>query len=409
MNLNSKARTSLTGTTFYSPAESHAGLTLYAPVSGKEVCLVDMKGKIIHKWQLPGNPAGQPELLANGHLLVSCKTDRCALPDLEGGADKILEMDKAGRILWEYDDPYMHHSCKRLDNGNTLILKWVEVPGSIAEKVQGGLEGFGKDRKMYGDALQEISAEEELVWEWNAHDYLDPQADSICPICSRDEWTHVTSVDILSNGNILLNCMRTNTIVVVNRINSLIEYRWGKQELSHPNGATVLKNGHFLVFDCGRHCEGEGQGFSRALEVDPATGSVVWGYEEDPPVFLYSCFLGSAQRLPNDNTLICEGTTGRFLEVNKKGSMGWEYVNPDYNDSPVWGRNRYVHGARRYGLDYAGLRAFYGLDREWKMWDELPSSRPDGVCDAGAAAQQAPAEPQSMEDLVRSRLEPLGY
>jgi hypothetical protein len=35
-----------------------------------------------------------------------------------------------------------------------------------------------------------------------------------------------------------------------------------------------------------------------------------------------------AQRLPNGNTVVCESSLGRFLEVTVDGKIVWEYVNP---------------------------------------------------------------------------------
>lgn len=42
----------------------------------------------------------------------------------------------------------------------------------------------------------------------------------------------------------------------------------------------------------------------------------------------YSAFQSSAQMLPNDNLLICEGANGRFFEVDAKNNKVWEYINP---------------------------------------------------------------------------------
>ena len=40
----------------------------------------------------------------------------------------------------------------------------------------------------------------------------------------------------------------------------------------------------------------------------------------------YSVGTGSAQRLPNGNTFICEGFSGRFFEFTEEGTIVWEYV-----------------------------------------------------------------------------------
>ena len=63
--------------------------------------------------------------------------------------------------------------------------------------------------------------------------------------------------------------------------------------------------------------------YSRVLEIDPITLKVVWQYtpvEAGLPFPVdanrfYSPFISSAQRLPNGNTLITEGSGGRLIEV----------------------------------------------------------------------------------------------
>ncbi|MHC4221706.1 MAG: hypothetical protein ACYST9_04730 [Planctomycetota bacterium] len=142
-----KARTKLTGTTFYSISETHPGLTLYAPLSGKDVWLVNMVGKVIHKWQMAYKPGSHGELLENGNLLYAAKIEDGPLAKFEGAGGKLMEVDKAGQVLWEHDEPYHHHTFKRLANGNTLILKWVQVPADIAAKVKGAMVKI-KNRTM---------------------------------------------------------------------------------------------------------------------------------------------------------------------------------------------------------------------------------------------------------------------
>jgi hypothetical protein len=46
----------------------------------------------------------------------------------------------------------------------------------------------------------------------------------------------------------------------------------------------------------------------------------------------YSPFISSAQRLPNGNTLITEGSGGRIIEVTADHRIVWEYI------SPYWGK-----------------------------------------------------------------------
>ena len=60
----------------------------------------------------------------------------------------------------------------------------------------------------------------------------------------------------------------------------------------------------------------------------------VWSYTAPKKSDFYSFFISGAQRLPNGNTLICEGSNGRIFEVTPAGEIVWEYINPFPNLTP---------------------------------------------------------------------------
>ena len=53
-----------------------------------------------------------------------------------------------------------------------------------------------------------------------------------------------------------------------------------------------------------------------------------WTYASTPRSTFFATIISGMQRLPNGNTLIDEGTEGRFFEVTPDGRIVWEYVNP---------------------------------------------------------------------------------
>ena len=75
---------------------------------------------------------------------------------------------------------------------------------------------------------------------------------------------------------------------------------------------------------------------SRVLEIDPISKQIVWQYDASMSGLrywqFYSCFISSARRLPNGNTLICEGMHGRIFQVTRDGEIVWEYVNPHFGE-----------------------------------------------------------------------------
>ncbi|MDF7669473.1 aryl-sulfate sulfotransferase [Lactobacillus sp. ESL0703] len=84
---------------------------------------------------------------------------------------------------------------------------------------------------------------------------------------------------------------------------------------------------------------------SKVIEFNPVTLEVVWSFGATDIVnshtpfhrhHFYSPLVSSAQRLPNGNTLIDEGTEGRFLEVTKDKKIVWEYVYPNLGDGLIF-------------------------------------------------------------------------
>ncbi len=83
----------------------------------------------------------------------------------------------------------------------------------------------------------------------------------------------------------------------------------------------------------------------------------VWTYEDNPS--FYSQIISGLQRLPGNHTLVCEGTSGHFFEIDSSGATIWDYVNPVQAAGPltqgdsVFGNSTFR--AVRYLPDYPGL------------------------------------------------------
>lgn len=88
-----------------------------------------------------------------------------------------------------------------------------------------------------------------------------------------------------------------------------------------------------------------------------------WIYTAPEPEDFFSSILSSAQRLPNGNTLICDGDSGYFFELDPSNNIVWEYINPDsangivaQGDSSI---SNLVFRAFKHSPDYP---AFIGRD-----------------------------------------------
>ena len=113
--------------------------------------------------------------------------------------------------------------------------------------------------------------------------------------------------------------------------------------------------------------------YSRVLEFDPVTLEVVWQYTAAEAGFapiveaykFYSGYISSAQRLPNGNTLITEGTDGRLFEVTPEYEIVWEYISP------------YFGKKRNHNSVYRAYRVPYEWIPQVEEPDEIPVLRLD--------------------------------
>ena len=402
-----KTTRNIEGVTVNKRWQTYNGFTLYTTLGCRTVNLISMKGKVVHSWKMPYAPALYAELLENEKLLYAGFKDDGPLADLEGAGGILLEADWDGKIVWQHEDPYLHHGFHRLSNGNTVVMKWEAIPQELAATIAGGVPGSEIDGRIYGDLIQEIDSSGEAVWEWKSWEHLDPGKNALSPMVNRDEWAGANSVCITEEDKLLISFRKINTICLVDRQSGKIEWEWGPHEISQQNCATMTPEGTILLFDNGMFADGVHFPFSRIVEIDPKTEEMQWGYrdEANENINFYSGFMSAAQRLPNGNTLVTETNNGRIFEVDADSNIIWEFVNPEYSDHLDYGNSNAVPRAFRYGVEYPGLKgnAELGINRMVQSKMDILNNQADGE-------EAAPAESaDDKKSKVMSRLASLGY
>tara|TARA_Y100000588_G_C14244064_1_gene920671 strand:- start:560 stop:1693 length:1134 start_codon:yes stop_codon:yes gene_type:complete len=353
----------------------YPGYTLVVTNSGlgagadgnKYASLIDMSGQICHRWQCDeGISYGQ--ILANGHLLMRTWAPQKGIDGepMAGSSTAILELDWDSNIVWEYRNNALHHDFVRLASGNTLVLLWEKLTQEETNKITGGIFRDSDPDQMMADVIAEIGPQGQVIKKWYVKEFLDFEKDVICPLEGRHGWTHGNSLDVMPNGDILVSFRQINVIAIVDQSSGVAKWKWGPGDISHQHDATHVGNGNVMIFDNGSHRFGVS--YSRVLEINPVSNTIVWEYRGSPPIAFYSFNLGSAQRLPNGNTLICEGAPGRLVEVTKMGEIVWEYISPFTVVSRTGTFTNAIFKAFRYAFDHAG---FVGKNLDPVQYDGL--------------------------------------
>jgi hypothetical protein len=188
------------------------------------------------------------------------------------------------------------------------------------------------------------------------------------------DWLHTNSIDYNPEfDQILISVHNFNEIWVIDHSTATEEaaghtggnsgkggdllYRWGNPQAYRAgttsdrifygeHDATWIKPGYpgegdILVFNNGVNRPGGSyssideitppvnENGEYYLEPDSAYGPGVetWTYIANPPSSFYANQISGAERLKDGDTLICDGTAGKFFEVTSGGTTVWQYTN----------------------------------------------------------------------------------
>jgi hypothetical protein len=320
------------------------GYNLYCSPVSPEAFLMDMDGKIVHRWSYPTKKLrrwNHVVMLDNGDLLVASKFKH------------LLKLDWNSNLLWRRR-MQVHHDIAVADQSIYVALREIH-----------DYRGF---RSRFS-AIAQLTWTGEETFRWSTHDHLDEIKEALDrrsfidtildsliaregyeitegPLSHEPElkglmvgtlfdYFHLNTITIIPEtaigakdarfrpGNLLICLRNVNQIAVLDKDTWKILWVWGEGILEWPHHPTMLDNGNILVFDNGAFRES-----STVLEMNPVTEQVEWKYNADPPTDFYSPSKGSAQRLPNGNTLICDADNGRAFEVTRAGEIVWEWHNP---------------------------------------------------------------------------------
>ena len=330
-----------TGLIYWDNEWSSGCYTLYAPQTGRGlVKLISIAGDTVHAWKMPVRPGRDAILLPNGNLGYngSHKESANLYPawDIWHGGH-FIEARPNGDIVWEHEDIYHHHDGQWLENGNLLYTVAVDIgEGHIS------------------DIVKEVNRKGETVWEWRVWEHLNFKDWPIHECFNEDHWPMINGLQQTEDGTVLMSLRTTSGIIAVDKFNDDIMWEVKYPYVAQQHCPVETEKGRVLCFDNGNIRPGVSTTHSRIVEYDIESRELVWSYTDPMPPAFYSPYMGSVERLWNDNTSICESAFGRIFEVNLEGELMWEYVIPEFAEYPeplnefITGEHNSCFKAHRY-------------------------------------------------------------
>lgn len=340
-----------TGVTVHDREAAWPGYNYYVGILSPGATLMDMEGKVLHRWSFEATKAfpgtgfstGDSEerrrrreahgikttdesllqrawrrarLLPHGELIaifegigmIKIDRDSNLVWAVENHSHHDLDLDESGRI---------HVICREAENeprfgdANPVLLDYVRV--------------YSPDAKL----IDSISIDQAYK------DSEFPVTDN--PVRSMGDIYHTNSIQILDGrfadrlpalkkGNLLLSFRNTDEIGVLDpSARKMVWVARGPWKAQHE--PSLIEDGRILLFDNkgGR----DDYRYSRILEFDPLSLEITWSYEGTPDNQLKSAAGSSVMKLPNGNIMITEMEQGRVLEVSREKLIVWEFINPE--------------------------------------------------------------------------------
>ena len=323
------------GVTVFERGKAWEGYNLYCSRTSPEAFLIDMQGDLVQRWTFPTDKGAiwdHAVMLGRGDLVVVVNFQA------------LLRLDWESNLVWSRALVVHHDVAPARDGGFYVITSESREHRGLEVRFPAFLRlsssGETLERWSTYDHLPEIqqSLEPEFFLD-TILDHIEADPDAKRPGLDRESklynYFHANTVTPLGEtelgrkdprfraGNLLICLRNVHQILILDQDDKRILWSWGAGELQRPHHPTLLENGRILVFD-----NGVERGYSRVLELDPVRKQIEWQYVADPPESFFTRQKGSAQRLPNGNTLICEGDPGRAFEVTRAGEIVWEWLNP---------------------------------------------------------------------------------
>lgn len=326
-----RTATAASGVTVCDEARAEPGLNLITSGHAAWAGIMDLKGKLLHRWTCSFETAFPSDAEAAGRQASGYFRRAALLPD--GRLLAIFE--GLGLVLLGRDSQVQfalrngaHHDLEVTESGEIWVLAREALVDTHARNGKPVLRDRIDVVDLAGNVLRSIDVEEAL-----RRSEFAPALDRVA---GHRDPLHTNTLELLDGriagrapafaaGSVLLSFRTLDALAVLDPAAERITwFRTGSWRAQHQ--PSVLDSGRLLLFD--NRGGDPAAGGARVLEIEPDSGAIAWSFAGTAQRPLASEQLGSAARLSNGNTLVTESDSGRAIEVDAAGAIVWEFWNP---------------------------------------------------------------------------------
>jgi hypothetical protein len=238
--------------------------------------------------------------------------------------NRVIEIDPAGNIVWQFGNGPGDTSANAIVGtndaervGDFTLMSGTGIPAGATKNCK--KSGCVDNRVILVDRSGNI------VWQYGQFGVTG---------FGPDQLNTPVQNTYLPSGNVLITDQGNERVIEVRRTDNAVVWQYGENgvagngpdQLSNPNAAELLANGHILISD---------ENNNRAIEVTHTIPSrIVASFSARGTV----SGLAFASRLANGHTLLTDSNNSRIVEVDLNDNPVWEYftnTRPGSNPSPL--------------------------------------------------------------------------
>jgi hypothetical protein len=318
------------------------------PPGTQHQMIIDASGHVVYYRPVTGFFAGDFKQQINGKMSYCAGNQFIIMDSTFTIIDSVTTM---GGIDFDI------HDLQILPNGHYLLLGNEDVTMDLSSYNmfnQVGDPGSANATVTAG-VLQELDSNHNVVWEW--HSINNFNFDDVDEFFLNDsthvDWTHMNSIEMDTDSNIIISSRHFDEITKINRQDSTVMWRLGGKanQFTFVNDSDMflaqhdarrLPNGHLLLYDNGRGPNPVHKASAKEYELDEDSliATLVWSYSEADTV--YSRSQGNCQRLSNGSTLISWGDPrNEYMVFSVVDSLGNKQYEVQFPDSQITYRTFY--------------------------------------------------------------------
>jgi len=237
------------------------------------------------------------------------------------------------------------HDFLSLIDGHSILIAYDLQPYAMDTIVEGG----DPNAEVEGFIIQELDANNNLIFQWRSWDYFQVTDNTILDLTSSIIYfIHGNAIDIDFDGHFLISSKNLDEITKIHRTTGDVIWRWGGSQsdfnfindypFSGQHTIRSLGNNTYILYDNGNRSNlytnmpKRSRGVEYVLDTILMTAEKVWEFVHPDTIFAGST--GSIQRLPNNNTFINWGGINRINNTPYSG--GAIFTEIDTNNEIVF-------------------------------------------------------------------------